>query len=149
MISSGRLLTTTAMLVIFATMSVIALDFPAKARFMPLVVGIPATIICSIQLVLDLISAYRRAGDETGNAAERIREIKLFAWLLVFFVGILCFGFTYAPPVLVFCFMKFGEKEDWLLSIAGAAGAYAVLYGVFYHLMDLQLFEGFVFGALL
>ncbi|HEY7385850.1 MAG TPA: tripartite tricarboxylate transporter TctB family protein [Beijerinckiaceae bacterium] len=54
------------MLVIFVTMVWVASGYPANARFMPFVVGIPAIGLCLLQLVLD--ARARRPVAETGDS---------------------------------------------------------------------------------
>jgi len=146
MILNGRILTTTVMLAIFAGMSAMALTYPEKARFLPLLISIPATLMCLAQLVFDIRSALQDGpAEETAEAAlERPREIKMFLWLAVFFVAIMSFGFLIAAPVLVIAFLRFGEKEPWMTAILGGLGAWVILYGVFTWLLELFLFEGFI-----
>ncbi|MDP2356871.1 MAG: tripartite tricarboxylate transporter TctB family protein [Beijerinckiaceae bacterium] len=48
---------TIAMLAIFVVMVGIASTYPAGARFMPFVVGVPAILLCLLQLVLDVRAA--------------------------------------------------------------------------------------------
>ena len=63
---------TITMLVIFVVMVGIASTYPAGARFMPFVVGIPAIILCLLQLVLDM-----RAARETPEAKDRRNEFEI------------------------------------------------------------------------
>ena len=146
MILNGRILTTTAMLAIFAGMSLMAVGYPDKARFLPLLVGVPGTLMCLAQLVFDVRSALQgRAAEDTAEATlEHPREVKMFFWLALFFIGIMSFGFLYAAPVLVFAYLRFGEKEPWKTAILGGFGAWVILYGVFTRLLELFLFEGFL-----
>jgi hypothetical protein len=58
---------TVAMLVIFSTMLVISLSYPEGARFMPMVVGIPAVGLCLLQLVIDLRSKAEPKAVGEGN----------------------------------------------------------------------------------
>jgi hypothetical protein len=126
MILNGRILTTVAMLAIFAGMSAMALTYPEKARFLPLLISVPAT------------------KDTAEATMEHPREAKMFFWLALFFIGIISFGFLYAAPVLVFAFLRFGEKEPWVTAILGGFGAWIILYGAFTRLLELFLFEGFL-----
>lgn len=63
---------TIAMLAIFVVMVAIAASYPAGARFMPFVVGIPAILLCLLQLVLDL-----RAAKEAPEAKDRRSEMEI------------------------------------------------------------------------
>ena len=146
MILNGRIITTTAMLAIFAGMSAMAFTYPEKARFLPLLVSVPATLMCLAQLVFDVRGTLQdRSSEDTAEATlEHPREVKMFFWLAVFFIGIMSFGFLYAAPVLVFAFLRFGEKESWATAILGSLGAWIILYVVFSRLLELFLFEGFL-----
>jgi len=67
---------TLAMLVIFTVMVGVASTYPAEARFMPFVVGIPAIALCLLQLALDL---YRRrapaaAADDDRDALKQAED---------------------------------------------------------------------------
>jgi hypothetical protein len=140
----GRVLTSAVMLAIFAGMTGIALGFPPQAQLMPLLVGVPGTAMALLQLIREV-----RAPTEapTAEAAfeqheEHGRERKMFLWLALFLAGILAFGFLWATPVLVFAFLRFGERESWAVAAIGALGIWVVLYGVFVQLLELFLFEG-------
>ena len=50
----GRTLTSAVMLAIFAGMTAMALGFPAKAGMLPLLIGVPGTLMCAAQLLIDL-----------------------------------------------------------------------------------------------
>jgi len=69
---------TFVMIAIFATMLYIALGYPEGARFMPLVVGVPALLLCALQLVLDLRAPPKEHRDERSEmekAEERVSQM--------------------------------------------------------------------------
>ncbi|MEX0852385.1 MAG: tripartite tricarboxylate transporter TctB family protein [Bauldia sp.] len=148
MIINARVITTLAMLTIFAGMSLMAAGYPPKARFLPLLVGIPGTIMCLAQLIIDIRQVLAASGDgpplDAEAIAQRPREARMFLWLGAFFAGILAFGFLYAAPVLILAFMRLGERESWTASIVAAVATFAVLYLVFVRLLGLFLFEGLI-----
>jgi hypothetical protein len=53
-IFNGRVATAFVMMLIFVTMSLMALGFPEKARLMPLMVGIPGSVLGLIQLIAEI-----------------------------------------------------------------------------------------------
>lgn len=59
---------TFVMFAIFATMVYVSFGYPEGARFMPLVVGVPALLLCGLQLMLDL-----RAAPQGGEDAKDAR----------------------------------------------------------------------------
>jgi len=147
MIFSGRAITTLIMLAIFAGMTVLGMSYPDKARMMPLLVGIPGTILALAQLIHDIRFSEAKAID-VDTAIERRREIKMFIWLALFFAGVMGFGFIYAAPILVFAFLLFGQKESLAVALVGGVGAWVILYGVFTRLLELFLFEGLLLPLL-
>ncbi len=80
---NGRVGTALVMFLVFATMTLLALGFPEKARLMPLLVGIPGTLLALFQLVVEL-RAPRTDKDEGLGPAER----RMLGWTLVFFAGL-------------------------------------------------------------
>ena len=98
------------MLAIFAGMTVIALGFPAQAQLMPLLVGVPGTLMALVQLIKEVqvpAGAPPVAAPEAQD--ERRRERKMFLWLALFLAGILAVGFLWAAPLLVFAFWDIAQ----------------------------------------
>jgi len=67
---------TLVMLALFVTLVGLASGYPPGARFMPFVVGIPAIVLCLLQLALD--ARQRRRGEtevsDTRSAKEKAEE---------------------------------------------------------------------------
>ncbi len=143
-ILNGRVMTAFVMFLIFASMSLMALGFTEKARLMPLLVGVPGTILGIIELINEMRASAKQAA--SGEEADIVTQAEkaMLGWVFVFFVGLLLFGFVYAGPVLVFAFMLAGKKETLTVALISAAGAWAVLYGFFQILMEIPLFQGLI-----
>lgn len=64
------------MLAIFGTMVGIATQYPPQARFMPMVVGIPAIALCLLQIFLDIRAARRRIveDEDTRSDVEKAQD---------------------------------------------------------------------------
>jgi len=140
---NGPVFTALMMFVVFATMSLIALSFPDKARLMPLIVGIPGTILALVQLLMELRSTLRQTAETTELVPETIEaERQMFTWMFLFFFGILGFGFIYAAPLLVFGFLWFGKGESLKVGLVGGAGTWGILYGLFETGFQIPLFDG-------
>lgn len=153
--SSGRIATTVVMLAIFSAMSLIALGFPDKAAFTPLLVGIPGVVLCLAQLVIDLTGGARLVGADNdeqlgdgGDDTVTAREWFMFAWLALFTVVILGFGFHIGGSLVVFLYIRFGEREPWLNAILAGAGTFVVIWLVFTKLLELPLFDGLLMPAM-
>ena len=141
---NGRVATAFVMLLIFLSMSLMSLGFTEKARLMPLMVGVPGTLLG----IWQLISEIRHTTGKSAAAAEADvlskAERNMFLWVFLFFLGLLGFGFIYAAPILVFAFMFFGKKESLLTALISAAGTWIVLFGFFEQAMEIPLFTGLV-----
>ncbi len=147
---TGRVLTAVAMLAIFLMMSLMALGFPEKARLMPLMVGIPGSVLALLQVLAELRTSIDDAMEtDAQQSAAHWNERHMFTWLLLFFFGILGFGFIYAAPLLVFGFLYVGKKETIKVGAYGAAGTWVVLYGLFEQAFEIPLFTGLVIEWLL
>jgi hypothetical protein len=136
---NARVATALVMFLLFLTMSLIALGFPEKARLMPLMVGIPGSVLGLVQLIVEV----RASRDAEAEDMQRKRnERSMFVWIFLYFFGILGFGFIYAAPLLVFAFLFIGRKESLPISLISAAGTWAVLFGFFEKGFEIPLFTG-------
>lgn len=151
---------TIVMLIFFCVMVGLSMEFPAKARFMPLVVGIPGIALCLVQLAIDLFhspkSAFQGApragiGLELGPEPElpefgphTVRqELVMWGYLVAFVAGTLAFGFYVSIPVLLLTFLRRQAESSWVFTVVVAATATSVLYLMFGALLHIQLHPGF------
>ncbi|MDH3264706.1 MAG: tripartite tricarboxylate transporter TctB family protein [Paracoccaceae bacterium] len=141
---------TLAMLAIFVTMVVIAWGYPARARFMPFVVGLPAIGLCLLQLVLDLRAARReRLGgglppledEEFGRHTTRA-EIVTWIYFVLFIGAVLAFGFLVAAPVLIFVYLWREAQVRPFTAAAAAAVFTLVMHLMFERLLGFVLHPG-------
>ncbi len=76
---TGRALTAVVMLAIFLTMSLMALGFPEKARLMPLMVGIPGSVLAFLQVLIELRTSIDDAMEsDAQQIAARQSERHMF-----------------------------------------------------------------------
>lgn len=136
------------MLAIFVAMVGIALQYPPDARFMPLVVGIPAIALCLLQLGLEFRDS---AGSEAPSegAIELRRELVMWAYFVALVAGILVFGFLLTIPVFVFVFLRHWAQASWRFALGLTAAASLVLYLVFVQGLGVVLHPGFATEYLL
>ncbi|NIW23511.1 MAG: hypothetical protein GWN29_02565, partial [Gammaproteobacteria bacterium] len=123
-------MTASVVFALFATMTLMALGFPEKARLMPLMVGIPGTLLGLFQLFVEWREASRQE-IPVGDPDALVREREMFVWMLTFFAGILALGFVVAAPALVFAFLRLSKRESVTVSVVSAAATWAVLFGLF------------------
>lgn len=148
---NGRVLTAIAMLGIFLVMTLLALDFPTKARLMPLLIGIPAVLLGLVQLIieyravaLELAEGGKQVDVEKDGKEGKKDEIQMIMWITVFFITILSLGFIYASPILVFSFLYFGSKESLKIALISSASTWLLMFIVFVEWFKISLFEGLI-----
>jgi len=165
---------TLVMLGIFVVMVAIASRYPAEARFMPFVVGIPPILLCLLQLVLDARARHRPPADASSDIeraqatasqivghqvefgasgttepqlspAETVhRELVLWGYFLGFIAGIVLFGFWVAIPLFLVSFLRFQAKAGWRTALPLGVGASVALFLVFERGLKVQVHSGFV-----
>jgi hypothetical protein len=133
---------TVVMLAIFVTMVGIAFQYPPDARFMPLVVGVPAIALCLLQLGLDLRDSARSEPPADG-AIELRRELVMWAYFIGLLAGILAFGFLLTIPVFVVVFLRHWAQASWRFALGLTAAASLILYLAFVQGLGVALHPGF------
>jgi hypothetical protein len=160
---------TVVMLAIFTVMVVMSFGFPADARFMPLIVGVPGIVLCLAQIFVDLRNAGAPAvasaaepipalrglalpdtGEPVLSEGETVcREIVLWSYFLGFIGGLLLFGFWISVPAMLVSFLRFQAGQTWRTALAAGLGASALLYFVFEVMLRIRLHPGFATQFLL
>lgn len=149
--NGGNLVMTVVMLAIFVVMVGIASQYPPDARFMPLVVGIPAIALCLLQLALDVRGLLRvKAPAPAGGGGSTLRrEFIMWGYFLGVIIGVLLFGFLLTIPVFLVAFLRHWAQASWRFALGLTAAASVVLYLVFVQGLGVALHAGFVTEYLL
>jgi hypothetical protein len=160
---------TVVMLAIFTVMVAMSFAFPADARFMPLIVGVPGIVLCLAQIFVDLRNARAPAvtsavepipalrglalpdtGEPVLSEGETVRrEIVLWSYFLGFIGGLLLFGFWISVPVMLVSFLRFQAGQAWRIALAAGLGGSMLLYFVFEIVLRIRLHPGFATQFLL
>jgi len=148
---NGRVLTAIVMLGIFLIMTLLALDFPTKARLMPLLIGIPAVLLGLVQLIieyravaLELAEGGKQVDVEKEGKEGKKDEKQMIMWITLFFITILSLGFIYAAPILVFSFLYFGSKESMKIALISSVSTWLLMFIIFVEWFKISLFEGLI-----
>jgi hypothetical protein len=162
------------LLIVFIIFVVLAFGYNAKARVVPLVVGIPAIALSMLLLMsywmpaldrkinnlkqmeffeLDIKDAKEQAEQTKQKQANEqkalLREFNIVFWILGLFLGILLVGFLVTIPAFVFIFLKFREKEKWSAALTVSVGTELGIWLLFGVLLKSEIYMGMVFHALL
>lgn len=136
---NGALITSIIMLVIFVFFVQQALGFNADARFLPLLVGVPALVLSACQVAIEW---RKRRAQPQGEALFQPGERFTIVWLLMTVISVIVFGFSFGAPPMIAIYLAFIAKERPLTAVIGAVLCYGVLHYMFERLLNAQLFQG-------
>ncbi len=133
-------------------MTVTSFKYGQGARTLPFYSGIISVILLAGLLLMSfsprLTALYQKVGEteETTDAekhkAARKRELSIIGLLIGCTACIYILGFQIGTPLFLFVFLKFWEKESWLLSISLSVVVTAVVCLGFNFLLRVPLHTG-------
>jgi hypothetical protein len=119
--------------------------YPPVARFVPMLVGIPAIVLAAYQVWRER-AAIPLVGDDRTTDRQRKDPIEAstIAWFVAFALIVLVGGFTVGGPIAVIMSQRMWLKESWRTALIGGAAAFVLLFVVVDRLMGLVLFSGWI-----
>jgi hypothetical protein len=130
-----------ALLAIFAVMTATAAGYPAAARLMPLVVGVPAVGLTLWELWRAWRTPHDSASDRRGSG-----QGAALAWFIAFVLAVVAGGFIVGGIAAVVTVQRFWLRESWRTACLGGIAAFVVLAGGIERGLGQPLFEGVVTG---
>jgi putative tricarboxylic transport membrane protein len=130
-------------------------SWPFRTALFPRVIALPILFLALIEFAL---SVWSIEGEREGHAVDfqltdtvepalaRKRTIAIIIWTLGFLVLILVFGFPFAVPIFVFCYLKIAGREPWTLTVVLTAISWLSVEGLFDRFLHLPFPEGLIFG---
>jgi hypothetical protein len=119
-----------------------AWNWPFAAKLFPLVIGLPALVLCAIQLAGDTSStiAARRLtpGIEARLESTASRAALTWCWIVGFFVGIWLVGFVVSVPIFVTLYVVSTARTSWPVGFAFGGLTSAFMLAVFHFLLRLH-----------
>lgn len=156
----GRTIFTAGAIVAVAALLWLASGYPPRARYIPEVVAIFAIICLSLQLAIELVSAFRQRGAQAvpaegppslegkAEAGGTVRlELTAYFWLLVLLAGLFLVGFLVSIPVYTLLYLRFQARIGWLGAALYGIGAWAFTYFLFVRLFEIRLYYGLLFES--
>ena len=137
---TGRIVTSLAMVVLFAFFVAQAFFFRHEAAVMPLLVGLPGFILSLVQLIVEIRAHAGRNEDKPIISGP---EGTIMLWLAGFTLGVIAFGFVLGAPLLLAAYLYFVAGERLAVSVLGGGLCVAVMLGL-ERLLHIPLFEGLV-----
>ena len=89
------------------------------------------------------------SGQQTCTLDSRRNFIIVSAWIIMFFLLILLFGYLISIFLSIFLFLKLGRKIPWQKSLIISGASCVVVFFVFEKFMHLRLFKGIIFGGII
>ncbi len=157
------------LIIFFGAVVIGALGYNARARLIPLIVGLPCLTMAIAQLILDLGKGRKKgiSGEEElfkgvmeklihqdivkeeeekkekKGSGEARRFFKTVFWILFFVACLYVFGFSIAIPFFTILFMRY-KREKWVLTLCTAAGLWVLIYAAFAIAAGIDLYPGLV-----
>ena len=139
-----------------------ALDYKPKVRLVPMLIGITSLVISILVLIneiyplpifgkfeMDLMGVLEEEKHEEDRQMIPPKMLAIIFWMIGFMALTLLVGFYISIAVFCLAFLRFQEKVGWLKSVSVTAGIWAFIFIVFNLVMELHMFEGVLFGAIL
>lgn len=139
-----------------------AFDYKPKVRLVPLLVGTVSLVISILVLVneihpmpifskltMDFMGAMEDKETETEPQVDSNKIFAIVFWMIGFMALTFFVGFYISIAVFCFAFLKFQENVGWIKASLVTAGIWSFIFVVFNLFMDLRMFEGILFGAIL
>jgi hypothetical protein len=134
--------------VIVVTSLVTSREWSFATRLFPWAMGIPALILCAIQLFLEVRRA-RGAAAEVENSgvmdlmvdrdvplAQVVRRGgNIFAWIFGLFASIMLIGFVITAPLFIWLYLNFQAREKWWVSLLWTVIIVVFLLGLFHFIL--------------
>ena len=124
-------------------------DFGFRAGLIPWAIGGPTLVLAIGQLARDLYGKKKKRQHQVGDTEsdvsfedERQRTILIITWTVAFFVAIWLLGFSYAVPLMMLLYLKFGGKEGWVITLSVTFGTWLFYWALFEKMLNVPFPEG-------
>ena len=146
------------LLMTFVTVLVaISFGYDRKSALLPILVGVTSLALGALVLASEIFSKVRAIFmtnlfqiSTMKKESESIRALSFgitSIWILLLLFFIFFFGFLISLPVWIFCYILFQGRRPWSQALMMSASMWIFLYGFFVRIMNLELFEGILFGG--
>lgn len=139
-----------------------AFDYKPKVRLVPILIGTVSLVMSILVLIneihpmaffsklaMDFMGSLEDKKDKTDQSMVTGKIFAIIVWMICFMALTLLVGFYISISIFCFAFLKFQEKVGWLKASLVTAAIWGFIFVVFKLFMELHMFEGLLFGAIL
>ena len=153
-----RILFTLSVMTFIAVLVVVSLGYDPKSALLPLLVGGTSLVLGGLAVASEVFPKVQNIfmpnlfqvgtpkKDPESLQAQNFGWISF--WLLLLLLLIFFVGFLVSLPAWIFCYIIFQGKRPWTHALITSAAMWVFLYGFFVRIMNLDLFEGILFGGM-
>lgn len=165
----GRIWFTLALAIFIGVFIAMAVTYPAKARLIPLIIGVPTLALVMLILLEERFPMLLRlfdtsitdlmisgdflqetsSKDENGAGAEAAKVLKTTVWMAGLFLALYLVGWLITVFVFTFAFGWLFAGVRWWQALLVAVGVEGFVWGIMGEVMGLRLFEGVLRGGLM
>lgn len=154
---TGNLIFAVFVSLIVVTSLVTSLEWSFATRLFPWAMGIPALILCVIQLFVEISRARGVTAQEDNSGVMDLtadRDVPLaqvlrrggniFAWIVGLFASIMLIGFVITAPLFIWLYLTFQAREKWWISLLCTAVIVVFLLGLFHFILRVPWPHGMI-----
>jgi putative tricarboxylic transport membrane protein len=123
-------------------------NFGFRAGLFPWVIGTPTLLLAIFQLGKDFLgkNKMRPPGHEGVSRELAVRRtITILGWTIFFFLAIWLLGFSYAVPLSMLLYLKFGGGEKWPITLAVTFFSWLFFHALFERTLNVPFPDGLLF----
>jgi hypothetical protein len=152
-----RVLFTILVMTFITVLVIIAFGYDRESALLPLLVGGTSLVLGGLVIASEISPKVQgmfmtnlfQIG-ATKKDSESIRALNFGLtsfWVILLLLLIFIFGFLSSLPVWIFCYIRFQGLRPWSHALITSVSIWLFLYGFFVRIMNLDLFQGILFGG--
>ena len=152
---SKKMIPHVGVIIVIGTGLFLSRDWPYETALFPRVGCTTVLIVAIISLIGELIRGEGKREPSDAWVSSHLsgdhslgRATLIFAWLVLFLIGVWALGYEFAAVAFVFLFMKATGRQSWRVSILFTVFSFVFLFSVFRLLLEVVWPHGALWEAL-
>jgi len=157
-LKATRILFTILVMMFIAVLVVVSMGYDRKSALLPLLVGATSLVLGGLTLASEIFpkvqNIFMTNLFQVGTPKKDPESLRaqnfgwITFWLLLLLLLIFFVGFLVSLPAWIFCYIFFQGQRPWPHALIASTAMWVFLYGFFVRIMNLDLFEGILFGGM-